>query len=102
MKTVTVEIGDNTTRVRIPTDIDAINSHPLANDYLHETAPAWKVDQTRHALAIAVAVKKIFGTTSFWWPDSGLRGYGQVCKPIPSNPGCNNCITGRISVSTSI
>jgi len=47
-------------------------------------------------LAINSAVKHHFGETAFFWADSGLPGYGQICVPAGNNS--NNCVTGRVRI----
>lgn len=47
--------------------------------------------------AIEKAIKKMYGTRCFWFPDSGLDGYGQVFKGLQptkfnSQPG-NSAVT---------
>ena len=49
--------------------------------------------------ALDRAIQKVWGKSAFWWADSGLAGYGQVCRPVPQKlGGGNNCITSRIGV----
>jgi len=55
------------------------------------------------ATAIDRAIKRNWGSNAFFWRDSGISGLtiGQICKPVGrNNPGCNNCITGRVKIET--
>jgi len=65
-----------------------------------------RTDDARQAMTLAIA--KFWGKRASFWRDNGIsqgagdpsRGteYGQIGEPIKGNPGCNNMITGRISV----
>lgn len=35
--------------------------------------------------AFGRAIKKLFGKKAFWFPDSGLDGFGQIATPLPYN-----------------
>lgn len=50
--------------------------------------------------AIARACHKLFGKSTFWWADSGLRGYGQVMRPCKT--GGSDAVTYRAAITVSV
>lgn len=50
--------------------------------------------------AIERACHKLFGANTFWWADSGLRGYGQVMRPCKS--GGSDAVTYRAGIDVSV
>lgn len=63
------------------------------------------VERETEADTVHAAVVKLFGHRAFWWPDSGLRGYGQVMeavRPTKKNgsPG-SSAITYKVRLDLS-
>lgn len=95
-KTILVTVGivpvserdtsGGTVRVRIPL-IDPDNGEPRDQREI-ETA------------AIRRACEKLYGRGTFWWPDSGLPGYGQVMRPCKL--GGSDAVTYRASLDVEI
>ena len=79
--TFTVKIGDRTTRVRVP--------HDAADDFGIPLSAAEALLSARSR-----AVQKMYGRRAFWFPDSGLPGYGQVFEPCQT--GGSNSVTYRV------
>lgn len=52
-------------------------------------------------LATDRACAKLYGRKAFWWADSGLPGYGQVCVPQPE-VNASRCITGRMHLEVEL
>lgn len=48
--------------------------------------------------AIQRACERLYGKNTFWWADSGLRGYGQVMMPCKT--GGASAVTYRAGLST--
>ena len=91
----TVTIGHQSTRVRLPDDPQGLARHPDYDYSLPDVPSLGQIAAAQRRVAIAVGVRKLFGKSAFWWPDHGLPGYGQVCKPT-NTPNCNNCVTPRV------
>lgn len=50
--------------------------------------------------AINRACQKLYGRAAYWWPDSGLAGYGQVMRP--SKFGGSDAITYRARLDVDV
>lgn len=84
--TFAVSIGNQTTRVRVK------------NDALNEFDIPVSADEAEN-LARDAAIRKLHGSSAFWWPDSGLNGYGQVMRP--SRFGGSDSVTNRVGLDVS-
>ncbi len=53
-----------------------------------------------HTAALKRGCQKLYGKNTFWHPDSGLRGYGQVMRPCPT--GGADAVTYRAALEIVI
>lgn len=58
------------------------------------------VDVESKSDAIERAVEKLFGSQCFWFPNSGIDGYGQVFEALPTTR--NNSAPGNSSKTSTI
>jgi hypothetical protein len=65
----------------------------------NRTEKSVRVRATDKQDAISRGVKKAYGRSRGWWPDSGLPGYGQVIEPAKGSG--SSCVTGRVRVEVA-
>jgi hypothetical protein len=90
MKTQTfgVSIGHKYTEIRI-------SPRHLEGELADSCRDAFTDEVNVEKLALARAIRKLFGARAFWWPDGGFgHRYGQVMRSL--TPGLCTSITSRI------
>lgn len=86
-----VKIGSKTTSLKIAT-VQKASRMEDKNGF-----PVY-VDETERDLALTLACERFYGKGAFFWKDSGVNGFGQVCKPCRYGNG-NDCVTSTVNYS---
>lgn len=87
-RTFDVRIGDRETTIRLfPRHLESVEAE------CHRDAFTGEINA--EALALARAVRKLYGPRASWWEDSGVRGFGLVTVPHPATRS-HTCVTPRV------
>jgi hypothetical protein len=97
----------NTITITINVSITPVSSRDTSGGTVSVRIPLIDLDSGEarnlaelRAAAVERACARLYGRTTFWWPDSGLPGYGQVMRPCKT--GGSTAVTYRASLDVEI